>query len=128
EEQRKRARHGRLLDAEREDGAHSDLVVDLQPAHAAAPQLVRTELLVRVELEAEPVEAGGLERAHDDVSDTVMLRVQEGVADRDRHLVAKLRGAQGVGVDQDVRHRGTLTRPTSFQEWPTPSDVLWSSP
>src|SRR5439155_23604238 len=84
EEQRERARHRRLLDAERDHGTERDLVVDLEPAQAAAAQLVRTELLVGMELEAEPVEPRSLERAHDQVPHAVALGVEEGVADRDR--------------------------------------------
>ena len=61
-----------------------------------------------MELEAEAFEARSLERAHDQVADAVVLGIEEGVADRDRHLVTQLRGAQRVRVDQDVRHGGTL--------------------
>ena len=45
-------------------------------------------------------EAGGLHRVGDDVLRPVLLGVEERVGHAERHLVAQLRRAEGVGVDQ----------------------------
>jgi hypothetical protein len=47
-----------------------------------------------------------LERGDDHVAVAVPLDVEERIRDRDRDLVTKLRGAEGVGEDEDVRHGG----------------------
>src|SRR3954471_20415192 len=128
EQEGERPGHRRLLDAERRHGAERHLVVDLEPAQAAAPQLVGAELLVRMELEAEAREARRLEGAHDDMAGAVAFRIQERIADRHGHLVPELCRTERVGVDEDVGHRrGTLAGTTSFQGWPTPSDARSSS-
>jgi hypothetical protein len=73
-----------------------------------------------MELEPKALEARDLERADHELPRAVVLDVEERVADRDRHLVAQLSGAQSVRVDQDVAsHGGTLACTTSFPGWPT---------
>ena len=74
-------------------------------AEPGLAQLVDPELLHRVQLEeAELGEADGLHRVGDDVLRPVLLGVEDRVGHAERHLVAELRRAEGVGVDQDVGH------------------------
>ena len=68
----------------------------------------------------------------DDVPDAVPLDVEERVGDAERHLVAKLRRAERVGVDDDVvmaaLARGTRETGVSFQRMADArADARWSS-
>jgi len=45
-----------------------------------------------------------LEGRDHDVALAAVLEVEERIRDRDGHLMAHLRGAQGVGPDQDIGH------------------------
>jgi carboxypeptidase Taq len=74
---------------------------------AATPNLVGAELLGRAHLEpgTEPLHPGRLHRADRDDAPAVELRVDEGVRNAERHLVAKLGDPHSVADDQKVHGR-----------------------
>src|SRR5437667_203401 len=84
----------------------SELEHDLPALQALREELVGAELLERQDLQIRCVLANArdLERVKDHDSPLVLLRVEEGIRDRHRHLVAKLWRAHCVAVDQHVGH------------------------
>lgn len=74
---------------------------------ASFQQLVDADVLIGQHLNPDPelVDPPRLQRADDDRPLAADLRVEERVRHRERHLVARLRRADRVGDDQDVRHR-----------------------
>ena len=93
-------------DPERLDGSNRHLLPHRRVREASrAHQLVRPVLLGRVQfMEAQRREARDLHRPDRDVLDPVLLGIEEGVGDPDRHLVPELGRAVGVGIHEDVRH------------------------
>ena len=86
-------------------GAKHDLALRLVPRDAARNELVDPEVLERNG--DDPVQSfdpGDLERAHEDVAVAVLLRVDERVRNGHGNLVAELRRANRVAVDEQVRH------------------------
>ena len=71
-------------------------------AELVDPEVVHQVQLVEVQL-GEP---RGLHRVGDDVLRPVLLGVEERIGNAERHLVAQLRRAERVGVDQGVGHAG----------------------
>src|SRR4029450_12342144 len=73
---------------------------------ALADQVVEAELVGQEELGVGhgPLDAGALEDGGQDDPPAVALHVENRVADRHRDLVAQLRRALRVAVDQDVGH------------------------
>ena len=95
----------RLGDTQLAAGPGDDLVADLVLVAPASHQLVEAVVLAGMHLEtrqrAEPRE---LQRVRDHVPRAVPLEVEEGIRDGERDLVPELGRANGIGVDQDVRH------------------------
>ena len=89
---RKAGRHRRPLQAQLAAGAQSDLELVLPVRVALREQLVDPELLERDDLELRRVlaHARDLEGVQDRHPAIPLFRVEEGVRDRDRHLVPKL--------------------------------------
>jgi hypothetical protein len=97
-------RHRGAADADLAAGAQRDLEVGVVAVRAGGEQVVDAQRLRRDDLEpgARGARVVGVEQRDDRVGATVVLGVEEGVADDGRDLVAQLRRAQRVGVDEDV--------------------------
>src|SRR5205085_171592 len=101
-------------------GAQRQLQRPLPVVHSRIEQLVEPELEQRdqLRLHAGLLNPRPLEVGDRDVAASIVLGVEEWIAERERHLVAKLRMANRVAVDEDIRHgahsnaacRGTLPR------------------
>jgi hypothetical protein len=128
-------------EARRNDGAcHADLLqrthVDLEQGfdgrRAAAQELVDPELLGRQGLDVgrNRLQPLALECGDDDEATAVVLDVQEGIRNGERHLVPH-RGRTGrIGVDQDVGHGQILDTPKldTVESWSRWSAHASSSP
>src|SRR5205809_795860 len=79
-----------------------EVELDLVAVQPLVVELVEPECLrrSRVELRRDLLQPVDLEGADDDVALAVALRVEERVRHRERNLVAHLRRADRVGVDQ----------------------------
>ena len=110
--EREAARRDRALEPERAGRREVDLLGERIGVEAALEQLVDADVLEREHLEvgAEVPDPAGLERADDDAALAAHLRIEEGIGDRERHLVPQLGRADGVRDDQDVRHRARSYR------------------
>jgi hypothetical protein len=85
------------------DAAQRDLGADLAVREPLLAQLVEAERVVQVHLEeAERLEPLRLHRVRQDVPLAVLLGVEDRVGNTERNRVAHVRGAKGVGVDEDV--------------------------
>jgi hypothetical protein len=105
EQERERGRDDRAFNAELLDGTDRGAETDLLHRNPLPDQLVITELLVRVRLQAVVAfYALDFERRDHDVALAIMFEIEERVRNRHGNLVAHLRGADCVGPDQDVRH------------------------
>ena len=94
----------RLGDAELLHGLDHRLHLHLVPRQPLRDELVEAELLERVRLDAGRVDPGDLERREHGVARAVPLHVEEGIGDRDRHLVAHPGPVDGVCVNENVAH------------------------
>jgi hypothetical protein len=93
------------LDLGRATGPEHELRRHLVPGEALCDQLVQAELLERHRLEPRDLaQPRDLERAHEGRARAVPLDVHERVGHGDGHLVAQLRGADGVAEDENVGH------------------------
>src|SRR5436305_184846 len=106
---RKLEREGRrddgLPNAELLDGPDDRSELDLLHRDPLPDEVVPAELLDGVRLQpVVPLDALDFERRDHDVTLAIALEVEERIGDDDGHLVAHLRGAEGVGPDQDVSH------------------------
>ena len=101
----KDAGHDGLRDPELPARAGDQLVADLVLVAPAPHQLVGAVVLARVDLEAgQRAEPWELQRVRDHVPRAVPLDVEKWIRDGERDLVPELGRADGIGVDQDVRH------------------------
>src|SRR5207245_211643 len=109
---RKGLRDGRVLDAELTAGPDGELEHDLPALQALREELVGTEVLERDDLQFRGVlsNARNLEGVEDRDSPVTLLRVEEGIPDRQGDLVAQLGRTDGVAIDQHVGHGRILTR------------------
>ena len=105
--EREGIRSHRGLETELPHGVQVQLALDLVRVEPALQQLVDADVLVRehVEPRAELRDAARLERADDDGTLAAGLRVEERIGHGERHLVAQLGRADGVGDDQHIGHR-----------------------
>ena len=105
--EREPARDDRLAEAEALDDADGELTVRLVGVDAAPADRVPAELLERPHLELGPeaFDAHRLHRVDGDHAPAVDLRVDEGVGDSQRHLVAQLRVPNGVADQEEVHGR-----------------------
>ena len=101
----------RALDPELTARSNGELEHHLPTLQATSEELVRTELLERHDLQRRRVLADtrNLQGVEDRDAAVALLRVEEGIRNRHRYLVAQLRGADRVAVDQDVGHDRILT-------------------
>ena len=108
--QRKRVRHDRLGEPDVLDTAHRELEVDLPVLLPGVEQLVEAEAERRDQLGVDTcfLQARPFEIRDDDVAASVLLHVEERIAERQRHLVAQLGMADRVAVDEHVGHEQTL--------------------
>src|SRR5262249_49038875 len=106
EHERERVRNDRVRDADALDASERQFERDLPVAETRIEQRVEAEPERRGQhgVDAGLLEARPLEVRDDDVAAAVELRVEERVAEGERHLVAKLGMANRVAVDQDVCH------------------------
>src|SRR6185436_8608277 len=102
-----RVRHGRLRDAYPAHAAQRDLELDLPVRLPRREQIVESEREGRDELRLDAClgDAWPLEVGDHDVLATVLLAVEERIAERQRQLVAQLRVTDRVAVDENVAHR-----------------------
>ena len=101
-----RGRRRRPLDAEPAAAVEPQLALEGVRVEAATDELVRACVLEREHLQigAEVTHATGFERADHDAAPPAHLGVEEGIGDRKRHLVPKLRRAHRVADYQHVGH------------------------
>ena len=109
------------------DGPQRELRAELAAVDPRRDQLVVAELLGHVDVEQpELAEPRGLHRADEDVPAAVLLGVEERVRHAERHRVAHVGGAEGVGVDEDrVGHGGDPSYRLIVNlphAWPSPFD------
>jgi hypothetical protein len=105
EPERKRLRDDGVGDPDRLCAAQRELGADRRHPEARLAELVDPEVVHQVQLvEVQLGEADRLHRVGHDVLRPVLLGVQNRVGHAERHLVAQLRRAEGVGVDQGVGH------------------------
>jgi hypothetical protein len=106
EHERERVRDRRVRDADLLHAAKRQFERDLPVLEAGVEQFVQPEPERRDQLGVDAclLEPRPFEVGDDDVLPPVDLRVQERVAERERHLVPELRMANRVAVDQDVGH------------------------
>ena len=125
EPERKRRRHRGTPDPELLHRAQGELQREGRPLHPLREELVLAELLERDDLEPGDIRADAwdLERVERHRAPSVALEVEERVRDDDRHLVPKLRRANGVSVDEDVGHGAILTMRRMCAEIGAASDV-----
>jgi hypothetical protein len=106
------SRRDRALEGKQATSGEVHLSVVGIGVETALEQLVHAGVLERQYLEvgAEIPDPAGFERAYDDAPLAAHFRVEEGIGNRERHLVPQLRRADGVRDDQDVLHRARSYR------------------
>ena len=104
--QREGAGRDGLRDAHAPARSHDQLLAGLLPVRVALDELIPSELLGQDHLDVRRLLVDRLhfELADDRVATAIHLRVQEGIHDLGRHLVAHLGRADRVSADEDGGH------------------------
>ena len=102
--ERKRGRRDCLGDAERPARAERHLAVVLVKRRRLLENVVRAEVVGRVEDETQPLDASQLHRGDEEMALAAMLDVDARVGNEDGKLVAQLRRAGGVGNYENCWH------------------------